>query len=717
MQIQIRVLARRATKFALVALAIGTLGIALEASLRGTLKSPEERVVTTLYSRPESWGGGRSWPVAIGTPGGQPLEVRTPVSLSDLPDHLVQAVLAVEDQRFYRHHGLDFRRIGGALFANVRAGGIRQGGSTLTQQLAKNLYLSSSRTLLRKAREAALALALESRYDKATILQAYLNEIYLGQDGARPIHGVGAAARYYFGKDVERIGLAESALLAGMIQAPNRHVPDRHPESARERRELVLTLMIDQLRVNGPAARRATRAALPRRVHPTPTLEARWFRDHLSKDLPRKLPVRGAAVFTTMDATLQRAAERAVDAGVRRLRRQTPGVEAALVALDPRTGDILAMVGGADYGLSQFNRATQARRQPGSAFKPIVALAALERGDRGDPEFTLASMVDDAPLSVRAGGEWWQPANYDGRFRGSVTFREAMEQSLNVPFARIGMQIGPDRIVAAARRLGLVGSLHPVPSLALGSSEVTLLELARAYGVFATQGVLAASRTVLGSTRQGSREAAGAPQLTRVADPAATYLVTSTLQGVVTRGTGQALNSRGRFEGMAGKTGTSNDWRDAWFVAYSPSVVVAVWVGRDDGESIGMSGATAALPIAAEFLNDIEPRNGWGAPRPPDGLVEAAVSAGTADWFGECGTTEVFLEGTEPSGQGCWGGEVGTGFRVVFGEGFRSEAILRELYHRWGDRLEGPAAELVEEVMEQVREAARERREARRGGQ
>ncbi len=715
MQIQIRLLARRTAKITLIALALGTLGLALEATIRGTLTSPESRAATTLYTRPDRWDGGRGPPVALGTPSGSPLESRIPVTLSDLPDHLVQAVLAVEDQRFFQHHGLDFRRIGGALFANVRAGGIRQGGSTLTQQLAKNLFLSSSRTVLRKVREAALALALEARYDKGTILEAYLNEIYLGQDGGRPIHGVGAAARYYFGRNVERIGLAESALLAGMIQAPNRYVPDRHPESARERRALVLNLMIDQLRVNGPAARRAAEAALPRREHPTSTLDARWFRDQVQRDV-RSLPSRGVAVYTTMDATLQRAAERAVQAGIRRLRRQAPGVEAAVVALDPRTGDLLAMVGGADYGTSQFNRATQARRQPGSAFKPIVALAALERHDDGNPQFTLATMVDDAPLSVRAGGTLWQPANYDGQFHGEVTVREAMEQSLNVPFARIGMQVGAERIVATARRLGIAGPLRPVPSLALGSSEVTLLELARAYGVFAAQGELAASRTVLGSARHGTRlEGVRDPVVTRVADPAATYLVTSTLQGVVTRGTGRALNARGRFEGIAGKTGTSNDWRDAWFVAYSPELVVAVWVGRDDGQSIGMSGASAALPIVAGFLNDIEPEDGWEGPNVPDGIVEATVSAGGEGWYGGCGSTEVFLEGTEPSEQGCWRGDFGSGFRVDFGEGFHSEAILRELYRRWGDRLEGSAADLVEEVMDALREAARsERREGRR---
>jgi len=730
---QFRLVARRLLKYALVAMVLGTLGIMTEAFVRGRLTSPEERLVSALHSRPSPWGGGRAQPVAFSTLDGRTMESRIPVELDDIPDALVQAVLAVEDQRFYDHFGLDMRRIAGAMVANVRAGGISQGGSTLTQQLAKNLYLSHSRTILRKVREAALALALESRYSKDQILEAYLNEIYLGQDGARAIHGVGAAAQFYFGKDVERIGIGEAALLAGMIQAPNRYAPARHPESARDRRNLVLSLMIDQVRVNGPAARRAANSGISRREHPTRTVDGRWFRDYVSNELPKRTADRGMAVYTTMDAELQRAAESAVRSGVGRLRRQARDVEAALVALDPRTGEILAMVGGAEYGRSQFNRATQARRQPGSAFKPIVALAALERQGRGDPEFTLASMVDDTPLRVRAGGQMWQPANYDGEFRGPVTFREAMEQSLNVPFARIGMQVGPERVITTARRLGISGPMQAVPSLALGSAEVTLLELARADGVFATQGELAAPRAVLGSARVGRRpDGEVDADRSRVADPAATFLVTSALQGAVDHGTGRGLNTRGRFEGIAGKTGTSNDWRDAWFVAYSPTLVVAVWVGRDDGQSIGMTGATAALPIAASFLNDIVPRNGWDAPRPPDGIVQATVASSGGNWFwgGECGSPEYFLEGTEPEDQGCYGGslrgrwgswgdmdewedqvdEIRDRIRSQTRGGLRGEDVLEELYRRYGDQLEGRAADLIEQVMEQVRESRAGRR-------
>ena len=655
------------------ALAVGVLGIAGDAAFRARLEDPEARMPTTVYTRPVPWGAerGRRAPVAIGVIDDRLAEQRIPVRLEAVPDHLIQAILAVEDQRFYQHEGLDFRRIGGALLANLKARRVAQGGSTLTQQLAKNLFLSADRTPLRKVREAAFASVLEQQYDKGTILEAYLNEIYLGQDGTQAIHGVGAAARYYFGKDVRKIGPAESALLAGMISAPNRYSPIRHPWTARRRRNLVLLLMVEQQRISQSTADQASRVRVATRSYRTRALDSRHFRDFAMPSFPDRLPSRGAAVSTTLDATLQRAAETAVRDGLARF--PAGGIEAALVAIDPRTGEVLAMVGGRDYGASQFNRATEARRQPGSAFKPVVALAALQReGDR-DPAFTLASIVEDEPLSLKTPGGRWEPSNYDHEFRGQVTVRQAMEQSLNVPFVRIGLAVGPNRIIETARRLGITSPLKPVPSLALGSSEVTLLELVRAYGVFATGGDLARSRAVLGSQTLGE-DFAGTPlpQVTRVVDPAAAYLVTSALEGVVTRGTGRALDQDGRFGGIAGKTGTSNDWRDAWFVAYSPSLVVGVWVGFDDGRSLKMTGAGAALPIVARFLDQATPENQWESFPVPDGVATAPVGRGDADWDSECGTREVFLTGTEPAEDGC---------RVEMPE-WRQDAD-------WGVRLEG----------------------------
>jgi penicillin-binding protein 1B len=677
--------------------AVGFLAMATEAVLRARLDTPADRVPSALYTRPVPWGGegDHSTPIAIGTMDGSPMEARIPVELGELPDQLIQAVLAVEDQRFFQHHGLDIRRIGGALVANVRAGGIVQGGSTLTQQLAKNLFLSAGRTPLRKLREVAIALVLELKYDKSTILQAYLNEIYLGQDGDRAIHGVGAAARYYFGKTAGELTLAESALLVGMISAPNRNAPTRHPDAARERRDLVLQLMLQQERISRSVAERASRAQVATRAHPGPAVDGRYFRDFATKAVSDRLPARGAAVYTTLDATLQRAAVRAVRNQLYRLK--TPGVEAALLAIDPRSGEVLAMVGGREYGLSQFNRATDARRQPGSAFKPVVALAALGPSDGKTPAFTLASVIDDEPLRVRTPQGPWEPANYDRAFRGPVTFRQAMELSLNVPFARIGLAVGPERIVATARRLGITSDLSAVPSLALGTSELTLLELVRAYGVLATAGKLATTRTILGRGRSGREPDAGeaiAPQVTQVIDPAVAYLVTSTLEGVVARGTGRALNQERRWEGIAGKTGTSNDWRDAWFVVYSPSLVIGVWVGFDDGRSLLMTGATAALPIAASFLAQATPEAGREPFEIPEGITEAYVGAADGAWQSECGSREVFLEGTQPADGGC------APFAIAAWQGIRE----------WGVALERRAKRFLEDLLGNQLDQLRSRR-------
>jgi len=684
-----RVSLRLLRRVALAATGLGILGIGTEALIRGRITDPRSRIPTALYTRPVPWGAPRDTrrpPIAIGTLDGAPMELRVPVRLPEIPQHLVHAVLAVEDQRFYAHHGLDLRRIGGALLANVKAGAITQGGSTVTQQLAKNLFLSASRTPLRKLREAALAVVLEARYQKGTILEAYLNEIYLGQDGPRAIRGVGAASRYYFGKDVRRISLAESALLAGMISAPNRNAPSRNPDAARQRRDLVLGLMQEQQRISAGAAARARSAAVASRAFPSRSVEGRWFRDFALPGPAKRARARGVAFYTTLDASLQRAAERAVRLGLSRFR--SAGAEAALVALDPRSGEVLAVVGGRDYGASQFNRATEARRQPGSAFKPVVALAALERAGGQDPAFTLASVVEDEPLRVRTPSGPWQPTNYDGQFHGSVTLREAMEQSLNVPFARIGMAIGPERIVATARRLGITSPLHPVPSLALGSSEVSLLELVRAYGVLAAGGDLAAPRTLLGSAPYGEDMAdPGHPRLSRVVDPAVAYLVTSMLEGVVTRGTGRALNGSGRFQAIAGKTGTSNDWRDAWFVAYSPTLVVGVWVGFDDGRSLGLTGAGAALPIAARFLEEAASDDEGESFEIPDGITEAYVGQHEG-WFGGCGERELFLAGTEPTEGGC----------VAF------ELPRWDVPREWGSELKRRAARLLEALGEQLEE-------------
>jgi len=593
-------------------------------------------------------------------------EDRVPIPLDDVPQHLVDAVLTIEDQRFFDHPGLDVRRIVGATIANIKAQRIAQGASTLTQQLARNLFLSSRRSVIRKVREAAMALMLEWRYSKEEILEAYLNQVYLGQDGALAIHGMGRAAQFYFGKDVSQLDLTEGAVLAGIIRGPSLYSPTRHPDAATTRRDLVLRLMQERGLITEDAYGRATRARMRLQREPERTRSAGYFTDFVAAELRagfgKDALEQGLAVFTTLDMELQRVAESAVRDELRRLERQYPRLQradnplqAALVALDPRSGEILAMVGGRDYGRSQFNRAVDAHRQPGSAFKPVVALTALAepRGDQDGsvPEFTLASTLRDEPLTVETPAGPWQPVNYDGRFRGELTLRDALERSLNVPFARLGVAVGAERIVATARDLGITSPLRPYPSIALGAFEVTPLELTRAYGVFAAQGYLAEQHAALAVIdRSGEVVRSAESNGEQVYTPAEAYLVTSALQGAVRRGTGQGLRSLGVRSTVAAKSGTTNDFRDGWFIAYTPSLVVGVWVGFDDGQSLGAPGSRVALPIVGRFLAEALDEYGNEDFPIPSGveIVDVDPETGLRGGPGCWGEPEVFLRGTAP---------------------------------------------------------------------
>jgi len=598
---------------------------------------------------------------------------RVPVRLWDVPDHLVQAILSIEDQRFFEHEGLDLRRIAAATLANLRAGRIVQGASTLTQQLAKNLYLSPRRTVVRKIRETAIALILERRYGKEEILEAYLNEVYLGQEGGLAIHGVGRAAQHYFGKDVSALDLSEAATLAALIRGPSLYSPFRSPERATSRRDLVLSRMLERGVISEEACQEARSAPLVVKAAHQPARSVRYFVDLVAEQLQashglQALESGGLAVFTTLDLQLQDAAEEAVREGLSQLEAWYPHLvgqdaplQAALVALDPRSGEVLAMVGGRDYGESQFNRAVKARRQPGSAFKPVVALAALARrgweDDADDRPFTLASVLHDERLVVQTPQGPWEPVNYDERFRGPISLREALERSLNVPFARLGMAVGPTRIMETAHNLGIEGPLRAVPSIALGSSEVTPLELTRAYGVLAAGGLRTQPRTTLVVLdRDANVLERNEPDGEQVYDPAEAYLVTSALRGAVERGTGRGLRALGYRGEVAAKSGTTNNFRDAWFIGYTPALAVGVWVGFDDGRSIGLPGARVALPIFARFLAAALGENGdrglYGGAEfsPPSGLemVEVDPETGLRAGPGCPGSMELFLEGTAP---------------------------------------------------------------------
>jgi len=588
---------------------------------------------------------------------------RVLVRLGDLPRHLIDTLLVVEDRRFYEHHGVDLRRLGGALLANLRARGVREGGSTITQQLVKNVFLTRERTLLRKLHEAWLALRVERAHDKNEILEAYLNTIYLGQRGPVSVVGVEAAARHYFGHSARTLDLGESALLVGMIRGPGFYSPFTHPDRALERRKHVLRMLAKAGVVSESEAAAAARRPLGNVAKPPAAPRPAWFLAKLERDLAAELPAVDlredrVVVFTGMDAELQLAAENAIRHGVEeleasfpRLKRSENRLQAALVALDPMSGGILAYVGGRSWSESQFDRVAQARRQPGSAFKPVVLLAALRRGPGGQPAFTLASLLQDEPLEVDTPQGPWRPANHEKEFHGTITLRHALEESVNVPFARVALAIGPEAIVDVARGMGVESPLEAVPSLALGAGEVSPLELARAYALLSNGGERVAPRSAFHVTDAQGNPLLEAPPLREPAfDPAEVALVTSALEGAVDRGTGRALREMGYRGPVAGKTGTTNEGRDVWFAGYTPDLVAVVWVGFDDGTPLGLTGARAALPIFGHFLiAAVGPEGGDGFVEPA-GLERVAIheASGLRAGFLCWGTSELFLLGTAP---------------------------------------------------------------------
>lgn len=598
-------------------------------------------------------------PEQVGTFRGADGRDRVPIRLQEVPPGLIDAVLTVEDRRFRTHSGLDPRRIMGAFVANLRERRLVQGGSTITQQLARTLFLTPERKVLRKVRETAIAFALERRFPKDRLLEAYLNHIYLGQNGGAAIHGVGRAAQFFFDKDVSELEVQESAMLAGIIRGPSVYSPHRHPDRARVRRDLVLRLMREEGLLSEEELATAVAAGLAIVPPRAPSGDGRWYLDYLEDELARSVPGRlqgaGLTIIATIEPAYQRAAERVVarqiermERGRPRLTQQAQPLQAALVAVDPWTGEVLAMIGGRSYGQSQFNRATEAYRQPGSAFKPIVTLAAIGRDARRP--FTLASVLEDEPFELETPSGLWVPSNSDREFRGRISLRQALEESRNVPFARLGLEIGAERIVETARSLGITSPLVPVPSLSLGASEVTLLELTAAYAVFAAEGERTpphAVRTAL-DARGGRIGEAGRVRTDRVISPAEAYLMTSALRGVVEHGTGAGVRTAGYYGPVAAKSGTTNGSRDAWFVGYTPGLAVGVWVGFDDGTPLGLTGSQAALPMFADFLREVLGPDGDRDFRVPDGLEWRGIPTEQGHGFRCYGEQEVFLLGTAP---------------------------------------------------------------------
>ena len=555
------------------------------------------------------------------------------VPLTQIPRALQDAVVAIEDSRFFRHPGVDPIGIARALWANVRAGTVVQGGSTITQQLARTLFLTPQRTLTRKVEEVVLALILEARFSKERILELYLNRVYLGEGAT----GIGAAARTYFGKDPQELTLGESALLAGLIRAPSALSPYRNPDAALRRREVVLQRMAELGFISPRAAQAA--AAEPIQLAELRGGPAPWFMDYLRPVLEQRFGFNlvhrgGLRVHTGLDLRMQLAAQRAL--GDR---------QGAIVAIDPHTGDIKAMVGGRDYLESQFNRAVAAHRQPGSAFKPFVYAAALQQGWR------LNSIVRDVPADFNG----YRPRNFRDRYWGPVTLKHALVMSLNVASVWLASQVGVDRVISLARAMG-IRSLTPEDrhlAITLGGlrNGVTPLEMAEAFSVFAAGGVRRLARPFYRVVDEDGYVWFDSPPDPgeRVLSPQVAYLVTNALEDALHRGTGQ-LARIGRP--AAGKTGTTDGLVSAWFVGYTPQLVAAVYIGNDDATPVGGTGGTVAAPVWKAFMQEAlkdEPP----VPFPvPEGMVTGIAvdlfnglrADGLCRWVEE----DAFIEGTQP---------------------------------------------------------------------
>ncbi|MBN1930402.1 MAG: PBP1A family penicillin-binding protein [Desulfobacterales bacterium] len=562
-------------------------------------------------------------------------ERRQLVSIDQLPKHLIFAVLAAEDARFYRHYGVDPFAILRAFYTNLIHGAIRQGGSTITQQLTKNYFLTPEKTISRKLNELMIALIIEAMYTKDTILEIYLNEIYLGQKGSVSINGIGEAAYFYFGKPVSELSTVESATIAGLIRGPNHYSPYADKTRCLKRRNQVLSAM----HRNGWISAEELQLDLSLPVNPAGfTLHGRkapYFIDYLTKQLENLYPAetlysQGLSIYTTLDTQVQTAAEKALEKGLIRLeksnsalKREDPlkQLQGAIIVMQPKTGDILAMVGGRNYNESQFNRIAQARRQPGSLFKPFVYVTALD-------QFTPASILSNAPQSYEINGKLWQPQNFEITTEEHVRLRTALKKSYNLATIDLAMQIGLNRIVKTATEYHFSTPLQPYPSLALGAFEMIPIEIARAYCVFAADGVQTYPLSLKSvSDENGKIIQRKHMKIERLISPAKAFLMNSMLESVVTEGTAQSLKNRGIAWPLAGKTGTTNNYRDAWFVGYTPDILALVWVGFDNGDPVFATGSAAALPIWADLITAIPhciSKDGFNM---PTGVVKKSICA------------------------------------------------------------------------------------------
>lgn len=597
-------------------------------------------------------------------------ENRSTVPLKSIPRHLVNATLSTEDRNYYRHWGVDLWGVARAAVTDIMHMRRTQGGSTITQQLARNLFLTHERSFTRKLKEVALAIELERNYSKDQILEMYFNQIYFGE-GA---YGVEAAAKTFFAKPLGELGLEECALLAGIPANPSLYSPRRRPQAALARRSKVLRNMLATKAITQVEYDAASQSALGVTTTRYSNDRAPYFVELVRLHLDEKYGSNavyegGMKVYTTLDTELQESAERALERHLTKLEGdmrlkvthasfsedadaggRTPYLQGSVVAIDPRNGYVRALVGGRDWNESNFNRATQAKRQPGSSFKPFVYVAAIDNG------FKPTDILVDEPVSFPGGdGKLYEPQNYDRKFRGPVTLRYALQQSVNIPAIKLLRKVGTSLVASYARRMGIESPLGQNLSLALGSSEVTLIELTSAYGVLADRGVRNKPVMVLKvEDKSGAVLERHSPRPTEVLSEATSATVTSMLQSVMDHGTGYPARAAGFTIPAAGKTGTMDEYKDAWFVGYIPSLTCGVWVGYDEKRFIGpgMTGGRAALPVWTEVMLAATRGRPVEAFPSPAGTVERMVCAETgmlATVACPNTTSEVFAEGAEPS--------------------------------------------------------------------
>jgi penicillin-binding protein 1A len=601
-------------------------------------------------------------------------ENRSVVPLRQIPRPMVDAILAIEDRRFYTHWGIDPMRVAGALVNDVIAGRPEQGGSTITQQLARNLFLTHEKTFTRKIKEMILAIRIEQTYTKDEILEMYFNQIYFGE-GA---YGIDAASKVFFGKPVQEMTLPECALLAGLPRNPRDYSPRREPDRALRRRNLVLAAMLQTKNLSRAQYEAACEAPLGVTKTRVDTRSAPYFMEMVRQYLDERYGSNqiyegGLRVYTSIDIDLQIAAEESLERRLTALesrnqykrtratlaaktaaapkdKTQTEYLQGAVVSIDPTNGQIRALIGGRDFNDSNFNRATQASRQPGSAFKPFIYAAGIDNG------FTPTDVILDTPVSFRAGnGEEWAPQNYDKQFRGPVTLRAALAHSINVPAAKLLQKLGTSLVTSYAKRMGIRSRLVSDLSLALGTSEVNLLELTSAYGVFANQGIRVPPVYVLRvEDKNGKVLEQAKPTAEEALSPETALTMTSMLSSVVESGTAASARALGLSVPAAGKTGTTDDYSDAWFVGYVHGLVTGVWVGFDRKQKIGpgMTGAAAALPIWVDVIGQATKGKAPQEFPVPSGVVSVLICAQTGLLANpSCPETELelFKEGMQPS--------------------------------------------------------------------